>query len=108
MQQHKYHRFFLPILSKLYEECKNDSFIDITDCLNGTDDQNEVTLYNLGLSEFAIIKDDSTVDLLDSKYNTKKFSAKILPLGIDYFECFVEEYMRANKKTPPIGFKTKS
>jgi hypothetical protein len=106
MQQHKYHRFFLPILFKLYKEKQNSSFIDITECLTGTDDQNDVILYHLELSEFAIIQDDSTFDLLDSRYNTKKFSAKIQPLGIDYVENFIEEYEKANKKNPPIGFKT--
>ena len=106
MQEHKYHRFFLPILFKLYEERNNENFIDITDCLTGTTDQKVTVVRNLFQSEFAIIQDDSKVDILDSKYNTIEFSGKILPLGIDYVETCMVEYMKANRKNPPVGFKT--
>ena len=107
MQQHPYHKFFLPILLKLYQERKNDIFIDITNCLDVTDDQKVTIIRNLCQSEFALINDDSTVDLLDSKYNTIQFSAKILPLGINYIENFLEDYKEANKTPPPVGFKIK-
>lgn len=106
MQQHNYHKFFLPILFKLYQERNNEDFVDITDCLSGNTDQKITVIRNLFDSEFALIQDDCKVDLLDSKYNTIEFSGKILPLGIDYVEKCMVEYMEANKKNPPVGFRT--
>ena len=108
MNQHKYHRFFLPILQKLYLDKDSDNYIEINDCLNGTDDQNDNIIYHLVQSEFAIIQDDSICDLTGRIPYERKFSAKILPLGIDYFETIVQEFIQANKKKPPVGFKTKT
>ena len=106
MQQHKYHKFFLPILFKLYQERNNEDFVNITDCLSGTADQKVTVIRNIFDSEFALIQDDCKVDLLDSKYNTIEFSGKILPLGIDYVENFIEDFQNANKKPTPVGYRT--
>lgn len=106
MQQHKYHRFFLPILQKLYQEQQNENYVDVTDCFSGSDEQNIVILRNLNDSEFAIVKKDVVVDLIARHQPPPKFNGKILPLGIDYFETFVQEYLNANKKIPPVGFKS--
>jgi hypothetical protein len=106
MQQHKYHKFFLPILFKLYQERNNEDFVDITECLSGTTDQKVTVVRNLFESDFALIQDDSKVDLIDSRFNTIEFSGKILPLGIDYVETFIEDFQNANKKNSPVGFKT--
>ena len=103
---HKYHRFFLPILFKLYEEQKNDCLIDITDCLKGTDFQNAAIVKNLNLSEFAVVKKEIIANVLDSKHKPAKFFATILPLGVDYLENFIEEYKKATKNIPPVGFRT--
>lgn len=103
---HKYHKSFLPILIKLYEEQQNDSLIDITDCLSGTNAQNAAIVKNLNLSEFAVVKKEARVIVLDSKLKPARFFATILPLGVDYLENFKEEYKKANKKIPPIGFRT--
>lgn len=108
MELHKYHTFFLPILLKLYQEANTDSYIDITDCLIGTLEQKAVVVKNINKSEFAIVKREARVVYVDSDYKPKpeKFLAKILPLGIEYVENFIKEYQKANKKIPPIGFKT--
>jgi len=84
------------------------SYIDITDCLTETDEQNAFIVSNLRQSEFALVKQDARVISSDSKLSPIKYNAKILPLGIDYIETYIEEYERANKKIPPVGFKTKS
>lgn len=123
MQKHEYHDFFLPILAKLYQERNNDTFIDITDRLTWTNDQDEAVINNLEIADFATINDDTLYDissfLPSSKKNvgrnipltidnSKKISGKILPLGIAYIENFIEELQRANKKIPPVGFKPNS
>jgi hypothetical protein len=107
MQQHKYHRFFLPILIKLYKESKNDTYIDISECLTGTDEQNTVIVRNLRESEFAIVKKEAAIYLGNTVHKKPKYLAKILPLGIDYLENLSQEIQNANRKIPPVGFKTK-
>jgi hypothetical protein len=91
MHKHAYHRYFLPILQKLYPERQNEDYIDITACLSGTEIQFIRVIQEIQKANFALVKDDSTVDLLNSDYNTIAFSAMILPLGIDYFEAFGQE-----------------
>src|ERR1035437_7328898 len=98
MQHHQYHKSFLPILFKLYQERNNEDFVDITEGLSGTTGQKVTVIRNLFKSEFALIRDDSKVDLLDSRFNTIEFSGKILPLGIDYVENFIKDFQNSNKK----------
>jgi hypothetical protein len=107
MELHKYHTFLLPILLKLYQESKNDSYIDVTDCFTGTAEQNAVVFRNLNQSEFAIVKKEARVLLSGRKYKPAKFITIILPLGIEYIESFSEEFQKQQKKIPPIEFKTK-
>lgn len=90
MQKHDYHDYFLPILNRLYSQRENKDYIDITDCLKGTPEQNDDVYKNLGNAEFANINDPLFYDAGTCKY-FKKYKAKILPKGIIYAENFLEE-----------------
>lgn len=105
MEKHKYHSFFLPILLKLYPERANDEFIDITECLTGTYDQNSAICFNLIQSEYAIVEEyDRWLNMHTSEF-TVKFRGKILPLGIEYIENYALEIKMLTKKRPQVGYK---
>jgi hypothetical protein len=105
MEQHKYHRFFVPILRKLYEGMPNKELIDISEFFTGSEEQNYVILRNLNDSEFAAIKKEAKVDFYKQFQKPPKYFGKILPLGIDYIEKYAQELIKARQKKPPIGFK---
>jgi hypothetical protein len=104
MQIHPYHQFFLPILVRLYETSDIDKYIDITDCLSGTSPQKLDILRQLNESRFAWARVDTTLDILTFKTGLEAYSAIILPLGIQYVQQFLTEYMET-KEVRKVGFR---